>query len=103
MSEAFNSTFIALIPKVHTPQSFDDFRPISLYNCIYKVTSKIIALRIKPILSRMISKEQFAFLSHCHIRKAIGTTKEMLHSIKTHSKKAAILNIDLSKAFDIAN
>lgn len=54
MSEAFNSTFITLIPKVDKPQSFDDFKPISLCNCIYNITSKIIALRIKPILSRMI-------------------------------------------------
>lgn len=42
MSEAFNSTFIALIPKVDKPQYFDDFRPISLCNCVYKMTSKII-------------------------------------------------------------
>jgi len=67
MSEAFNSTFITLIPKVDEPQSFVDFRSISLCNFIYKITSKIIALYIKPILSSIISKEQFAFLRHRHI------------------------------------
>lgn len=35
MPEAFNSTFLALTPKVDNPQSFDDFRPISLRNSIY--------------------------------------------------------------------
>jgi len=57
MYEGFNSTFLALIPKVDKPLSFDDFHPISLYNCIYKLISKIIALCIKHIISRMISKE----------------------------------------------
>jgi len=100
MPEAFNSTFLALIPKVDNPQSFDDFRPIYLCNNIYKIFSKIIFLRIKPILSRMVSKEQFSFLSHRHIQEAIGTAQEMLHSIKSDSIKASILKIDLSKAFD---
>ena len=57
-----NSTFIALIPKISDPQSFSDFRPISLCNLIYKVTSKIIANRIKGCLSRHISKKQYGFL-----------------------------------------
>ena len=63
----FNTTFLALIPKFDDPQSFEEYQPLCLYNCIYKITSKIITLRIKPILSRMISKEQFSFLRHCHI------------------------------------
>jgi hypothetical protein len=52
-----NSTFVALIPKTDIPQSFEDFRPISLCNVIYKVIAKIIAKRIKPFLSTSISKE----------------------------------------------
>lgn len=63
MHEGFNSNFIALIPKVDHPQSFDDYRPISLCNCIYKIISKIITNHIKPFLSKMISKEQFTFVN----------------------------------------
>ena len=37
----FNTTFIALIPKIDQPKMFDDFRPISLCNYIYKIMSKI--------------------------------------------------------------
>lgn len=62
MLEAFNSTFVALIPKSANPASFDDFQPISLCNCIYKIISKIIANRLRPILSSHISPKQFSFL-----------------------------------------
>lgn len=100
MYEAFNSTFIALIPKSDDPQTFNDFRPISLYNCIYKIIAKVIANRLKPILSEFISPEQFAFLEHRQIHEAVGTAQEVLHSIKIKRLKGMILKIELAKAFD---
>eukprot|EP00253_Pinus_taeda_P029408 PITA_29408 len=96
----FNSRFIALIPKKDDPESFEDFRPISLCNCIYKIISKVIALRIAPILSRNISMEQFGFLDGRQIHEAIGVAQEVTHSIKTKKKKGVVLKIDLSKAYD---
>lgn len=42
ISGAVNSTFIALIPKNSKPLSFEEYRPISLCNFIYKIISKII-------------------------------------------------------------
>jgi hypothetical protein len=53
----FNTTFIASIPKANNPTSFDNFHSISFCNCIYKIISKIIARRLKGILSRHISAE----------------------------------------------
>jgi hypothetical protein len=52
-----NSTFLALIPKENNPTTFGDYRPISLCNLCYKLISKIISNRIKPIMSRKMSEE----------------------------------------------
>jgi hypothetical protein len=52
-----NATFIALIPKTDNPTSFEDFWPISLCNCLYKIISKVISRRLKVILSKHISGE----------------------------------------------
>jgi len=57
-----NTTFISLIRKSDSPSSFDDFRPISLCNCLYKIISKVINRRLKVILSKHIFYEQFVFL-----------------------------------------
>jgi len=99
----FNSTFIALIPKKDVPESFEDFRLISLCNCIYKIIAKVIAIRLFPILSRNISLEQFGFLDGRQIHEAIGVAQEVLHSVKLRKRKGAVLKIDLSKAYDRIN
>jgi hypothetical protein len=38
LTRGINSTFIALIPKVDSPQRLNDFRPISLQNFVESVS-----------------------------------------------------------------
>eukprot|EP00253_Pinus_taeda_P014295 PITA_14295 len=97
---AINSTFIALIPNSDTPSSFNDYRPISLCNCLYKIIFKIIANHLHPILSCHIAPQQFDFLEHRQIHEAIGSAQEAIHTIWTRHQKAITLKIDLAKAFD---
>lgn len=56
-----NTTIVALIPKTVEASCISDFRLISCCNFVYKVISKIIANRIKPILTQCISPNQAAF------------------------------------------
>jgi len=100
---ALNSNFLSLIPKVNKPSSFDDFRPISLCNMCYKLIEKIIANRIKPILSRSLSEEQLGFLKGRQIQYSIGTAQECLHSITMKKLKALVLKLDLKKDYDCIN
>jgi hypothetical protein len=46
----FNTTCISLISKIDDPHTYDDFKPISLCNCIYKIVENIIAQRLKVVL-----------------------------------------------------
>lgn len=55
--KVLNEYFIALIPKQEKDTSPDRFRPIALCNVVYKIISKVISNRLKPLLPTLVSKE----------------------------------------------
>nr|KYP42577.1 hypothetical protein KK1_036020 [Cajanus cajan] len=57
-----NDAVIALIPKCPNPSSMKELRPIALCNVIYKILSKALANRLKPLLQKCVSLEQAAFV-----------------------------------------
>ncbi len=57
-----NNSLIVLIPKTQSPSSFKHFRLISLCNIVYKIISKLIVARLRPLLHKMIAPNQWAFI-----------------------------------------
>lgn len=57
-----NSTFLALSPKETNPSSFSRFHLICLSNDLYKILTKILANRMKPLLLKLISNSQGGFI-----------------------------------------
>lgn len=55
-----NQTVLHLVPKVKTPHTVGDFRPIACCTVVYKVISKLICNRIKPVLGKLINQAQGA-------------------------------------------
>lgn len=85
--------------KVDKVESFESFRSIGLCNCAFKIIAKILAMRIKPLLSNYITTEQFGFLEGRLINAAIGSMQETLHLIKVQYLLTFVLELDLSKAY----
>ena len=101
--KSINHTFITLIPKVNNPKIVAQFRPVSLCNVIYKILSKVITNRLKPILNSIISEAQSAFIVDRVITDNILIAFEPLHHMKTQcSGKIGFmaLKLDMSKAYD---
>ena len=76
-----NHTLLYLIPKKTIPATFDDYRPITLCNVIYRIISKLLANRLKPLLSKLIDYNQSAFINGRRITDSIHLTHELYHNL----------------------
>lgn len=99
---AIAETLIALIPKVDFPNNFRDFRPISLCNTIYKLITKVLVNRLRPMLDSIISPLQSSFIPKrgtCDNAIILQEISHMMH--KSKKKKGDVaFKIDLQKAYD---
>jgi hypothetical protein len=103
MPEGVNDTCIVLIPKVSHPSKLQEFRPISLCNVIYKVVSKCLVNRLRPLLQDIISPSQSAFIPGRMITDNALIAFECLHAISSNSDDRSSFcayKLDLSKAYD---
>ena len=103
MPEGVNDTAIVLILKVPFPKELKDFRPISLCNVIYKIVSKCLVNRLRPMLAELISENQSAFVPGRLISDNSIIAFECLHhiqSLKQTRQAACAYKLDLSKAYD---
>lgn len=78
-----NETFVVLVPKKKKPKKITKFRPISLYNVVYKIIAKVIANRLKLILLQVVSPNQCAcaFVSSHLITDTVLVAFETVHAI----------------------
>ena len=102
MPEYLNRTLISLIPKYLGPETLSQFRPISLCNTVYKIVTKIIVCRLRPIMGNLVSPFQAAFVPGKRDLDNVVIAQELIHSV--HRKKGRlgqlILKLDLKKAYD---
>ena len=96
-----NHTILALVPKIDTPNTVLDYRPISCCNVLYKCISKIITDRLKGSLGLLVNINQSAFVPGRKISDNILLTQELMHNYHVdRGPPRCALKIDIQKAYD---
>ena len=62
MSSSWIIGLIKLLPKLPSPTSFRQWKPISLMGGLYKVFRKVIAGRLQKVLPKIVHKSQYGFI-----------------------------------------
>ncbi|PNX98928.1 cysteine-rich receptor-like protein kinase, partial [Trifolium pratense] len=89
LTKGINSTFIALIPKIDSPQRLIEFRPISLVESLYKILAKVLANRLRLVIGSVISESHTAFV-----------ISEVVDEARKSKKELMLFKVDFEKACD---
>jgi hypothetical protein len=100
LAKGLNSTFIALIPKVESPQRLNEFRPISLVGSLYKIVAKLLANRLRLVIGSVISEAQTAFVRDRQILDGILIANEVVDEARKYKKELLLFKVDFEKAYD---
>ncbi|XP_019223731.1 PREDICTED: uncharacterized protein LOC109205471 [Nicotiana attenuata] len=101
LTKFFSHTCLVLIPKVDSPSSFSNLRPISLSKFTAKIISKILSRRLNPILGKLISENQSGFVKGRLITENILQAQEIAQGVNKKNRGGnVIIKLDMAKAYD---
>jgi len=91
---------IVFLPKSNGPTTPADFRPIILLNNDYKLVARIIANRIRPMLTELLQPSQYCGMPGNTIFEAETTVREAIAHVEVKRAPLCLLSLDFRKAFD---
>lgn len=101
MPASTNATILSLIPKHPGASLITEYRPISCLNTIYKVVSRLLVKRLKPILADLIVPNQTAFVKGRLLVENTSLAGELVQGYhKNTEPKRITIKVDIAKAFD---
>jgi len=95
--------FVTLIPKISSPMSLKDFRPISLLGSLYKILAKVLDRRLGKVMDSIISSSQSAFVKDRNLVDGVLVANEMVDYAKRRNKQCLVLKVDFEKAYDFVD
>ena len=100
LPETFRIGLIKLIPKKGNNEKIEDWRPITLLSCGYKIISGVIAGRLEKYLKKITGRAQKGFLRHKNINTVTLNILNNISKAWEAEEELGVLCVDFNKAFD---
>lgn len=94
-----NDVFISLIQK-QGPKGITQFRPIALCNMVIKVITKVIANRLKSLITKLVKENQSSVIQGRQALDNMVILQEVIHSLKKKGRKGrVVIKVDLETIY----
>ena len=100
---SLNPTFMVLVQKRGGADDLRDYKPISLVGGLYKILAKVLANRLKKVVSKVVSPTQNAFVEGRQILDAALIANKAINSLLKGDEAGVLCKLDLEKAYDHIN
>lgn len=78
----------------------DEYRPVSLIGCMYKIVAKLLANILKKVMPFIIDEGQSAFIEGRHL---LQSPNEVVDEARRSQKPCLVFKVDYEKAYDLVS
>ena len=93
-----------LIPKKGSPEDLNNWRPVNITDCDYRIMSKVLANRLKKVLPSILSVNQRGGLENRKTADVLANIRDVIIQAGSRKEKKKIkyriTSYDIKKAFD---
>jgi len=100
LTDSFRGAKIKLIPKKGDLSKIKNWRPISLLNCFYKIISRTLTNRLRKYMDKLTPTCQKGYSKTRQCQEVLISVVDFVRMCEKDGRKAAVLSLDISKAFD---
>ena len=101
LSMPLRQCVITCFPKGAKARQFlKKWRPVSLLSVIYKIASLSLALRLRPVLNKLISNTQSGFMTGICVGEKTRLIYDLMDYTYRNKNPGLLMLIDFQKAFD---
>ena len=91
-----------LCPKVQGIPKVDQLRPITLLNCDYKILSKLLVKRLKPVLPSIIRSSQLCTVQGKNILFGVNNIISSILYVNQKRLRACLINLDFLRHMTVS-
>jgi hypothetical protein len=100
LTSLFKTAKIRLIPKKGNLKRLENWRPISLLNCFYKLISRVLTNRLKKVIDKITQIGQYGYSKKKQCQEVLIGLLTKIHNAKSGGEEGVLISLDIKKAFD---
>ena len=92
---------MTLLPKKDLPRKFlKNWRPLTLTNVDYKLAAKVLAMRLKSVVTSIVHEDQCGYIKKRTSATILRGIDDVMNYLDTEQQGGILLAVDFSKAYD---